>query len=205
MFEPWFVEMVSLLSDVVVGLSALVVSVAAVVGLTQWRSELKGKARLDMARQLTILAYRFRDLYHSARGIITFGQESVDREVLPGEEPDEKRYRNEYFARMNRVRLLQETMRELYQASWEGEVVFDVDVEGLIRPLAKCFNDLWVAVDTYFSHHIERARVGAQPDSSDAAWLREYHRTIYGHAEDERAKLVTDNVKHLVLEIRAVV
>jgi hypothetical protein len=205
MFQPWFVEFISVMSDIIVGLSAILVSIAAVVGLTQWRSELKGKARLDVARRLTILAYQFRDQYLSARSMVTFGQESLEREVLPSETANEARYRNEYFARMNRLRLLQGTMRELQQAAWEAEVVFETDVEGLVNPLAKSFNDLWVALDTYFGHHIERARIGSSPDASDAGWLREYHRTIYGHAEDEHAKSVVENVKNLVQQIRAVV
>jgi hypothetical protein len=202
MFQSWFVELISVSSDIIVGLSAILLSVAALSGLTQWRSELKGKARLDMARRLAILGYQFRDQYLSARGMFTFSQEFTEREQLPDENADEARYRNEYFARIKRLRLLQETMRELYQATWEGEVVFDIDVESLIKPLAKSFNDLYVALDTYFGHHIERVRIGAPPDSPDAAWLREYHKTIYGHAEDENARFVIEGVTHLVQAIR---
>jgi len=205
MFQPWFVEIVSFISDVVVGLSALVVSIAAVLGLFQWRSELKGKARLDMARRLALLAYQFRDQYMSARSMITFFQESSDREKLPSETKSETDYRNEYYARINRVRLLQETMRELYQAAWEAEVIFNKNVEALIKPLANSFNELWIAVDTYFSRYIERASKEVTVDASDLSWLEKYQRTIYGHADDDHTKLVAESVMHFVQEIKVIV
>jgi hypothetical protein len=205
MLQPWFVEIISFISDVIVGLSALIVSIAAVLGLFQWRAELKGKARLDMARRLTLLAYQFRDQYISSRSIITFIQESADREELPSETKSETHYRDEHYARMNRVRLIQGTMRELYQAAWEAEIIFDKNVEALIRPLANSFNELWGAIDTYFSRYIERASKDATVDASDLSWLEKYQKIIYGHADDDHAQIVSESVMHLVQEIKAIV
>jgi len=207
MFQPWFVELISVISDICVGLSALIVAIAAALGLSQWRSELKGKAQLEMARRLTLLAYTFRDQYISARSMFTFPQESIDREKLPSEEQKETNYRNEYFARRNRVRLLQDTMRELIQAAWEADVVFDrnVNVEDLIEPLGKSFDELFDAVGTYFSRHIERTSKGASPDEYDSPWLKEHREIVYGHAEDKHAKAVTARAKYLVETIKSAV
>lgn len=43
MFAPWFVELISVLSNAFVGLSALAVAIIGLVGLRQWRAELTGK------------------------------------------------------------------------------------------------------------------------------------------------------------------
>lgn len=179
MFQDWFVELVSVLSDIFIGITAIIVAFAAVKGLSTWSSELKGKARLEIGRRLTLLAYTFRDQYMSARGMFTFPQESADREKIENETRTETQYRNEYFARMTRTRLLQNTMRELYQAAWEAEIVFDKDIKDLIKPLAKSLNELYIAIDTYFSRYIERASHDGAPDAADMAWLEEYHKTIY--------------------------
>lgn len=204
MFQPWFVELISVTSDICVGLSAISVAIAAALGLSKWRSELKGKTRLEMARRLTLLAYTFRDQYLSARSMITFAQESTDREKLPSEKQKETLYRDEYFARMNRVRLLQNTMREIYQAAWEAEIVFDIDVENLIKPLGTSFDELYAAVDTYFSRHIEAYSEETLPDGYHSPWLEAHFEIVYGDADDKHAKAVTAKAKHLVQKIKSV-
>jgi hypothetical protein len=36
MFQPWFKDLISLASDIVVGLSAAIVAVVAILGLSAW-------------------------------------------------------------------------------------------------------------------------------------------------------------------------
>ena len=61
MFQPWFVELIGVLSDICVGISAIVVAVLGFIGLRQWRKELTGKSKFDIARRMAILSFRFRD------------------------------------------------------------------------------------------------------------------------------------------------
>ena len=203
MFQKWFVELVSVLSNIFVGISAIAVAYTAAKGVSTWKSELKGKARLEIGRRLTLQAYMFCDQYNSARHMITYGHESTEREKLDDETPTETQHRNEHFARMKRVKLLQGTLRELYQAAWEAAIVFDKDVEELVKPLGKSFQDLYFAIDTYFSRFIERAMKGTSPDSSDTDWLEKDRKIIYGHGDDDLAKEVTKNVETLVQELKS--
>lgn len=78
MFQPWFVEFVRVLSDIVVGLSAAAVAIAGVSGLYQWRAELKGRTKYELACRMVILAFQFRDEYKRARNPFTFPGESAD-------------------------------------------------------------------------------------------------------------------------------
>ena len=55
MFQPWFVELIGVLSDICVGISAIVVAVLGFIGLRQWRKELTGKSKFDIARRMAIL------------------------------------------------------------------------------------------------------------------------------------------------------
>jgi len=47
-FEPWFVQLISVISDATVGLSAVAVAIIAFVGLKQWRFELIGRAKFEV-------------------------------------------------------------------------------------------------------------------------------------------------------------
>jgi chromate transport protein ChrA len=46
---------VSMISDIVVGFSALVVAIVAFFGLRTWRKELTGKAKYEIARNIVTL------------------------------------------------------------------------------------------------------------------------------------------------------
>jgi len=66
MFQPWFVELISVGSDVFVGLSALTVAIIAYLSLNQWKSELTGRTKYKIARKMAVLTFEFRDLYKRA-------------------------------------------------------------------------------------------------------------------------------------------
>jgi len=54
MFQPWFVELIAIISDIVVSLSALIVAVLGIIGLYQWRRELTGKVKFKIARKMSV-------------------------------------------------------------------------------------------------------------------------------------------------------
>ena len=172
MFQPWFTELVQVIADLTVTLTGLVIAIVAVCGISQWRRELQGKARFDVVRRLTYSALEFRDRYKRARSMWTDPSESAVRQAHPDESQAETRHRNEYSARFRRLEPLQETLRNMYQAKWEGQIILgDHDLEGMIKPFEKAFNDLYFAVGTYFSRYIERAMKGTEPGKEDFDWL----------------------------------
>jgi hypothetical protein len=65
------VNIVTVIGNVVVGLSAVVVAIVAVIGLRQWRVELTGRTKFELARKIALLAYQFRDELHAARNPFT--------------------------------------------------------------------------------------------------------------------------------------
>jgi hypothetical protein len=205
MFQPWFNDLISLASEIVVGFSAAIVAIVAILGLTQWRKELQGKARFEAARKLAYLAYQFRDQYKSARGMLTSASESSGRYRHQDENVSEAQHRDEYFARINRLRLLQETLKEINQVCWEAEVLFGRDIGGLIKPFEELFTMLHSAIEMYFGRHIERSMKGVSVPQSDSAWLDEKFKIIYGHGEDAISKSVDAIVANFVQEIRSLV
>lgn len=205
MLQPWFKDLISIASEIAVGLSAAIVAVVAILGLSQWRKELQGKARFEAARKLAYLAYQFGDQYKRARGTWTSVSESTERDRHPDENASEAQHRDECFARMNRIRLAQETLKEIHQVCWEAEVLFGKDIGRLIEPLEDLFNMLHTAIEMYFGHHIERAMKGTSVPESDSAWLEDKFKIIYGHSEDAISNSVDKTVASFVQEIRSLV
>lgn len=205
MFQPWFNDLISLLGEIVVGISASIVAIVAILGLTQWRKELQGKARFEAARKLAYLAYQFRDQYKNARGKLIAASESSGRYRHQDETVPESQHRDECFARINRLRLPQETLKEINQVCWEAEVLFGRDIGGLIEPFEELFNRLHSAVEMYFGYHIERSTKGVSEPQLDPAWLDEKFYIIYGHGEDAISKSVDAIVANFVQEIRSLV
>lgn len=206
MFQPWFVEIMQVISNVAVTITSIIVAIVAVIGLSQWQRELKGKARFDVIKRLTYSAYEFRDQYNRARSMWTDGSESYSRLKNNDETKKETLYRNEYFARSQRILPLQKTLRDMYQSSWEGEILFeDIEIGKLIKPFEKAFKDLNIAIGTYFSRYIERSMKDAEVPSEDKAWLKEDHEVIYGHHDDKHSKHIDKVLEDFISELKPLV
>jgi hypothetical protein len=204
MFQPWFLELLQVIADSTVTVTAIVVAVVAICGLSQWRRELRGKARFDVVKRFAYSAYEFRDRYKIARSMWTDASESASRVPHSDETKDEAFHRNEHYARSRRLQPLQENLRSMYQANWEGQIIFaDQHLEGLIRPFEEAFKELYLAVGMYFSRYIERAMKGTTPAKDDEAWLEADRKLIYGYPDDEKNKAIDAIVADFIVRIRA--
>jgi hypothetical protein len=198
MFAPWFVELISVLSNAFVGLSALAVAIIGLVGLRQWRAELTGKTKFDVARKMARLAFQYRDEYKRARNPFTFTGESSERQKDAGETPDETNILDEYFARRKRLSPPQETLRQLYEVSWEAEILLDKNIGKAISPLEDSFKELFSSMEAYFHTRYNQAKHKQGYDMSEE-WLQNHYKVVYGTADDEYSKKV-DNATSAIVE-----
>jgi hypothetical protein len=198
LFEPWVVELISILSDALVGLSALAVAIIGFVGLKQWRAKLTGKTKFDIARKMAILAFQYRDEYKRARNPFTFYGESSERKKSENETDDEANMLDEYFARRKRLGLLQETLRQLYEASWEAEILLDKDIGKAIIPLEDSFKELFVSMEAYFQTSYNQV-IRKQGRGISEEWLQNHYKIVYGTADDEASKVI-DGVTNILVE-----
>ena len=72
-------ELVSLVSDIVVGLCAVVVAVVAFFGLRTWRKELTGKAQFEVARDMMLLGLKLDADFQWVRYPLTSSRGSTGR------------------------------------------------------------------------------------------------------------------------------
>lgn len=196
-------EIVSVVSDAFVALSAFVVAVLGVVGVWQWRKELTGKARFETARKLALLSLQFRDKFRRARSPFTFPGESTDRLRNDSKSEEENRLLDEFFARRERIEFLGETLVKLQVAGWEAEIILGEDIGELLQPFERGFADLWTTTEAYFRTQLERARSGQKnPETDD--WLKSQHAMIYG-VNDEPSRTIDAAVDALLSKLKTYV
>lgn len=145
-------------------LSAITVAVVGVIGLTTWKSQLKGKARFDVARTIMRLALALRKDFKSARFPISSSIESIDRVKRPDESKNESEILDGWHARMKRLRPLIEHLDDLQEAGWEAEAIFDADasvkVSESIAGFRRSYGQLASAIDSLFQHQFNTTITG---------------------------------------------
>ena len=196
--------MVSLVSDIAVGISALIVAGVAIVGLRTWRKEMTGKAKFDIARNCMLLAYKLKADFEWARFIMTSSQESADRQPQEDESPRLSRVLDEWYAKSRRLQPLSENLRALQESGWEAEIVLGVDagkqVSDAIKAIRQRYGELSAAITSYFEEKrrkTENHEVEVKPD-----WLMELRRLVYSSGEDDFSKQIDDAVDQLASALK---
>jgi hypothetical protein len=201
MLQPWFVELITIISEIIVGISAIGVAVFAFIGLQQWKIQLTGRTKFEVARKMAVLAFEFRDEYKRARSPMTLSGESSERQVAESETLEETNLLNEYFAHRNRLRPLQDTLRKLYETSWEAEIILDKDIGKFIKPLEKAFSELYASIESYFG--AEHSRINRHvPTGRKEDWLENHFNRIYGHDHDDIAIAIDASIQSLVDKLK---
>jgi len=168
------------ISDAIVALSGIVVAIVAALGLGQWYAELKGKARFESARKLGFLALQFEDQFRSITVNPIYPRECEGRQKSKDESPEEHIKLNERFARLERLKLTQETLRELRKAGWEAEMILRENFRDYIKPFEDAFLKLegmmhlhWYREDQDSQHFS-----GLSKEAHDSR--NKLHATVYG-------------------------
>jgi len=174
-------ELVSLLSDIAIGVSAVIVASLAVFGLRTWRRELTGKAKFDVARNVMLLGFKLRDDFQWATSPFTSSGESVGRSRRENESSNESTVLNEWYARQRRLQPLVEDLQKLQTAGWEAEILLGEDsgksVSEAIGIFRHNYAELVRAIEDYFEERYKDAR-GAS-ENIDQGWLKGLRKTVY--------------------------
>lgn len=199
--------LVSLSSDIAIGVSAVIVASLAVFGLHTWRRELTGKAKFNVARNVMLLAYRLKDDFQWATSPFTHSAESVGRVPKENESPRESEVLNEWYARHRRLQPLVEDLQKLQAAGWEAEILLEEDskrsVSEAIKTFRHCYGELASAIESYFEATYKAATRTSV--NSDQDWLKDLHRTIYTASSGDLLKRIDEATAQLASTLKAYV
>lgn len=198
MAAPQWTDYLSAACNVIVAVTALVAARGVYLGFQQWRRELLGKERHDIARRLVRLAFRFRDEYLWTRSPFTFAREYADRQAPEEEDPKEASIRNVLHAKLKRINTLQNTVNVIRRVSWEADIILGGEIGDLVRPLIDLYDRLGSSIEVYFSNELAAIQrpIGVQgPPVED---IRAYNKQVYGVESDEVSKTMTAAVDALI-------
>jgi len=185
---------ISMMSDIVIGVCALVVAIIAFLGLRTWRKELTGRAKFDVARSVMLLCLKLTAGFEAARNPFTFSTEYASRLRQENESSSVSQVLDEWYARANHLRSLQEDLIEIQEAAWEAEILFEEDsgkeVSEAIRIYRHSYAELSSAISSYFTTRQDEVMKGFVSQHQD--WLRNLHKVIYSVGEDDFSKRIEE-------------
>ena len=112
-------ELVSLISDIAIGTSAIFVAVMAFLGLQTWRKELTGKAKFDLAHDLMLTGFKLKAHSEDARNPFTYLTESAGRSRQEDETPNVSQVLDEWYAKASRLKPLQEDLIKIQVSPYQ--------------------------------------------------------------------------------------
>ena len=188
------VNIFSISKDIILALSAIIVSVFAWLGLKTWRKELTGKASFEVARNLMHLGFELKAHFEDARNPFTRAGEWADRTKQENEQENESQVLNEWYARGNHLRPIAERLYKITETQWEAEILLNKSsaqsVKEVVKSYRESYADLSSAISAYFDTRLDETRIGIP--YKDQEWLRGLHKTIYSGTKDDFSMKVDD-------------
>ena len=151
--QSCFAEIVGMLSDVAVGLAALVAAYVAWRGLKTWKEQLSGTTEYELARRVLRALYAHRDAISGVRHPFMSVEEMTVHDDAGEMSREQVRHRGlakAYQARWDRVVAARS---ELAAELLEAEVLWGVELGSRFRAIDALERELFVAVGMYVSAH----------------------------------------------------
>jgi len=180
--EQW----VSIISDLALAVSAIIVALIAAIGLNTWRRELKGRVLFDDARKIVRLSIEVYANFEWARFPLGSSSESLARQRAEGESATETQIRDSWFAKYQRLKPLMTTMQSLQEMDWEIQTLLgdrSKRISNAIKIYRASYAELKVSIDEYFEIKVNEA-IKESP-YHDQDYLRELSHVIYGTSSDD--------------------
>ena len=186
-------NLVSIVSDIVIGVSAIIVAGVALYGLHTWREELTGKARFELARKIMLLGFKIRADFQEARNPSTSSGEYAARPRQEGESPGKSDILDEWYAKYHRLVPLLEDLIKLREAGWEAKILLGRDASNSVSEAINVFMnshaELASAIEWHFRVAI-RNEVGGTSTKTDQVLHRKFERIIYSASGDDFSKQI---------------
>ena len=174
----------ALARDIIVSIGAAFTTGVAISGVYQWRTELKGRAKLDLATRLGKSASRFEALLNDLRTPI-WGQWADKQTAAKSIKP------------------LHETYVELMEGKWEAQILMSKGICDLIKSVAMDYGKLWVALNEHLDQLDNPDTGPSTPENLEEG--RERRRWLYGSPGDDKEESLRKRVSQLTEALRKVI
>lgn len=197
-FKMTCLEIIAAIKDVLVGLAAAVAAIVAVVGLTIWRRELKGKAEFGVARNLMRATYRLRDAVQDCRvPFITGGEFPSGYEHANTSSHEEAEAYGYMFK--NRWTPVSEAVQEFDTQTLEAEAFWGAEIRSKTDILRQCVGELRAAIAAF----VDDKKVGGRDFQADKEFGKKMRETVWAIPDpsnqlSQRIKGAIDAIETLI-------
>jgi hypothetical protein len=188
---------VSLSKDVITGLSALIAATIAILGLQEWKKQLKGKNEYELAQRMLRATYKVRDSIAWVRnpfqsaGEISQAMKESNIEGDPVADPTIY-IRSEGAVYQKRWQKVQEAFVELESITLEAEAIWGQAVKENLKPLQQCVVTLAANVQIHL-RNLEKP-----PRKYDADAENKISAIIYGLPDNSSNNFFSDEISAAV-------
>jgi hypothetical protein len=188
---------VTIVKDVLLGLSAVSAAVFAYLGLDAWRKELKGKAEYELAKNVLKSAYRVRESFKHVRHPAIFQYEyPPDMTDHIGHLKPEHDYEGTAHVYETRWKKMDEAFRELEEHHLAAQVEWGAEFQDVIKKLRSCRADLLVTIQQF----LERKKNPHGASRSTAEERAEERSVLYHLGSDSKHDKFTPEIDAAVDE-----
>jgi hypothetical protein len=144
-------DIIAAIKDVLVGAAAVTTAGVAIYGLNRWRSELRGRAEFQTARELMRATYQVRDQIRSVRAPFIAAQEFPEGYSSLGGHSTVGLADAWVHVYRNRWKPLQRALIEMETQQLEAEVLWGKAIREKSDDLLSCANELFAAIEAVVS------------------------------------------------------
>lgn len=142
------IEILTLSKDAVIALAAAVTGTVAVVGLSNWNRELRGKASFEVARSLARATYKLRDeLRHSRSPLLSASEFPEGYVGHLGQNSSRERADALAYVYGNRWKHVYEALESFDTNTLEAEAMWGEKIREKTDVLRQCVNELRGAIE----------------------------------------------------------
>ena len=198
----WFAQALELASHIAV----IVASVVAIVGVSAWKREFKGKRDIELAEDVLGLFYRAERAIKAIRCPVSYSSEGQTRAPEPRERPEQKEARDQAHVVFKRIQDHGEILDQLYTLRFRFMARFGRDkakpfgemrdVVIKIQVSAGCLAELWA----------DRLRRGEQTSQGTERQIEKREAVIWPMgAEDQIGSRVANIIKEIEVVCRPII
>ena len=170
-------EWISAIKEIIIGLSAVLATIFAYIGLNTWRKELKGKAEYQLAKDVLKSVYKVRDAFHHVRNPAIFAYEYPEEmRDYSGNLKPEKDYEGLHYVYEKRWEKMNEAFKELEEHHLNAQVEWGPEFQNVIINLRSCRAELLVEIQRMLDEKKNPRRVIRDEESMEKTFSILYDR-----------------------------
>ncbi len=191
---------ITLIKDIITGLSAFTAAVIAIMGLQAWKKQLKGKTEYELAQRLLRATYKVREAFSWVRNPFQSAAETSNAMKESNIEGDpinnpKVHAQSEGAVYEKRWQRVQEAFVELESVSIEAEAIWGQSARDNFKPLQTCASTLAVNIKKHL-RNIEK-----QPRNFDPNEEEKIDNIIYGFAGDSENNFFSKEINTAISKI----